>query len=143
MIRSKAALNRRGWAKRGWNAFFEYTGKNGQKQIGKGRKYNVDGIELELFPSSVLCAMLWRGLRALYAWEKNFNFPPAMWRVREDTHCVRWYSRKQLIAIRTIYEHYGRLAGKNRSRLPDFIGAVRIVFHTIDIPKEAHSVESG
>lgn len=125
------------WKIKKWNAFFEYTNKHGEKEIGKGRKYVVDGVELELFPSSVLMGMLGRQLKTLYTWEKSYNFPQALWRVREEKNvlrCNRWYSFRQLVAIRTIYQHYNCLKKNDYKSLSLFIEAVRRVFYVVDIP---------
>jgi hypothetical protein len=131
---------RRNWRKLMWSCTFEYVDKNGALVQGKGRKMLVDGVELELFPSAVLCGMLHRELKCLYGWEKNYGFPQSLWRIRDDTHTNRWYTRKQLIAIRTAYEFVGRLKGKeNRLKLGQFITAVRAFFYSIDAPKEAAS----
>lgn len=125
----------RNWRKLKWNCWFEYTNDTNAVIQGKGRKMLVDGVELELFPSAVLCGMLHRTLRCLYKWEKNFGFPQALWRIRDDTHTNRWYSRRQLIAIRAAYEACGRLQGKSRPKLSQFIAAVRSFFYVIDNQK--------
>jgi hypothetical protein len=89
---------------------------------------------MELYPSGALCKVMERTQRCLYGWELSFNFPQALWRVRDDKVTNRWYSRKQLIAIHTISQAFSWLRGKNRSKLPAFIEAVRKVFYTIDQP---------
>jgi hypothetical protein len=133
---------RRDWRKRTFNSFFEYVDKNGNKAVGKGRKYVVDAIEVELFPSSVLCGMLGRQLRTLYGWERDFGFPMALWQIREDTNTKRWYSRKQLIFIRALYEANGCLKGKHKTKLAQFIAAVNSRFYTIDAPPTERKSEN-
>lgn len=136
-----AKQNRAGWRRRGWDCTFEYTAKDGMKKTGKGKRFVIDGIELELFPSPVLCAIMGRELRTLYGWEKDFGFPRAMWRVRDDSRCNRWYSRKQLLFVSALYEHFGRLKGEHRARLHDFIAALRTKFYTCDEPVEIRGKE--
>lgn len=97
---------------------------------------DVDGTHVELFPSGVLCGMLGRTNRALYKWEQFWGFPRALWTIADDARKLRWYSRRQLIAIRTIYERFGKLSKKDRENLPRFIAAVRAVFYIIDTPIE-------
>jgi hypothetical protein len=114
--------------------FFDYTDKEGVKRRGWGWAVNLEGQTVDLFPSGVLCGMLGRSQKCLYKWEKEFNFPPALFRLLDDPSRSRWYSRKQLIAIRTIYEACGKLAGKDRDKLKQFIAAVRRVFTMVDQP---------
>ena len=133
---SQAAINRRNWKSRRWTAFFPYIDREGRERIGKGRKYVVRDVEVELFPISVLCGILHRHYRTIYRWEMDYGFPMATWGIREDTHTKRWYSRKQLIAIRTIYESYDRLRRESFAKLPQFIGAVNMIFGMIDFPAE-------
>lgn len=115
---------------------FEYVDKDGITRTGKGLKFDIDGTEVELFPSGVLVGMLGRSHKTIYNWEENFGFPPSMYRVLHRGQRTRWYSRKQLIAIRTIYEKMGRLKGENKAKLPQFIAAVRAVFFTLDMPPQ-------
>lgn len=128
---------KRNWRKLNWTCHFEFVDKDGSVKKGNGRTMNVDGVIIELFPSSVLCAMLHRQLKTLYGWERDFNFPRALWKVRDDAITNRWYSKKQLIGIRAAYEHFGCLKGKeHRHKIHQFISAVRTFFHIIDMPKE-------
>jgi hypothetical protein len=119
-----------------WNCEFSYKDKAGVEYKGKGRSFDVNGITIELFPSGVLCEMLHRTRACLYVWEKEYGFPPALWRVEDEGRKNRWYSRRQLIGIRTVYEQFGRLGKKNYGDLPKFIAAVRSFFYTIDRPTE-------
>lgn len=114
---------------------FRFTDRDGIERVAKGRTFIIDGQEVDLFPIGVLCAMLGRDRKTIYKWEKDYGFPAAMWRVREDSNCNRWYSRAQLTAIRAAYEYFGRLAKSNRRQLSTFIAAVRKVFFTVDQPK--------
>lgn len=126
-----------------YNCFFEYVDKEGITRKGKGRIFVVNGQQHELFPMGVLCGVLGRHRRAIYKWEKNFGFPPALWRVRDDRNCNRWYSRKQLIAMKVIYEKFGCLRGKHRNNLKQFITAVRAVFFIVDRPIEERNKDEG
>jgi hypothetical protein len=127
------------WRRLLWNCRLEYLDAKGQPAVAKGRRMVVDGMELELFPSSTLCAVLHRSLRCLYTWERDFGFPPAMWRIRDDKVRNRWYSRKQIQAVLGVYERFGRLRGDNRANLRRFVFAVRAVFFVIDLPKRKES----
>jgi hypothetical protein len=113
---------------------FEYVDRQGVTVVAKGRVFNVGDQEVSLFPVGALCGMLGRTHKCIYKWEKNFGFPQAMWRVQNTRGCNRWYSKKQLLAIQSIYNHMGRLQKKNRSKLHAFVAAVRKVFFTIDKP---------
>jgi hypothetical protein len=128
--------NRAGWRRRGWDCVFEYQAKDGTKKQGKGKRFVVDGVTIELFPSAVLCAIMHKELRTLYAWELRFGFPRALWRNRDDSRCNRYYSRAQLLFIQALFNHYGRLKGPNRDKLKQFIESVKTRFFTIDIPIE-------
>lgn len=122
-----------------WTCFFEYTDREGVKRIAKGRRFIVQETAYDLFPVGVLVAVLGRSRRTLYVWERDFGFPPAMWRVRDDRNCNRWYSRAQLEYVRAVYQQMGCLQGESRALLRQFITAVRMHFHTIDAPiKERH-----
>lgn len=76
--------------------------------------------------------MLHRELTTLYTWEKDYGFPQALWRIEDDLVTNRWYSRRQILAIRAIYESFGCLRGIYRSRLIPFIKAVKLIFYIID-----------
>lgn len=118
-----------------WNTHFDYEDENGETVHGKGKKYLVDGIIVELFPFRVMLGMLRVTRHVFYRWEQTFKFPARMWRLKESRiKSERWYSRKQLIAVRTIYEQLGRL--QNEKDIPRFVTAVRSVFYTVDIPME-------
>lgn len=125
-----------GTVKIAWTARLEYVDREGTRRIAKGRTFVVEGREIDLFPVGVLCAVLGRSHRAIYKWEESFGFPPALYRVSDDKKCNRWYSRKQISAMRAIYETFGCLRGKNRTKLRTFISAVRKVFYTLDAPVE-------
>lgn len=122
------------WKALRWTCFFPYVDKFGRTVRGKGRTMRVDGVELHLFPSSVLCGALHRDMRCLYSWERKFGFPRALWKIRDDHVRQRWYSAKQIAAVLLIYEKFGRLKKENRSQLHKFIKAVSDVFYLIDFP---------
>ena len=121
-----------------WNCVFEYTDKEVVPRKGKGRTFVIDGTPVDLFPTGVLCAVLHRSRKALYVWEEKFGFPYHMFHLADDQKKKRWYSRQQLTAIKTLYEHptFGRLRGKNYNKLPDFIAAVRDVFYKVHLIQE-------
>lgn len=89
---------------------------------------------MELYPSGALCSVLERHRQCLYKWEMTFNFPQAMWRVRDAKTINRWYSRNQLVSILAIARAFSWLKGKQRSKLVPFIEAVRKIFFTTDQP---------
>lgn len=130
-----ALKKKRNWRALQFNCFLTYRDADGAMRKGKGRKMVVDGAELELFPSSVLCAIMHKDLRCLYTWERDFDFPQAMWRIQEDAKANRWYSRRQILAVNELFNRFGRLKGKHRKMLPNFIAAVRSVFFIIDQPQ--------
>lgn len=120
---------------RPWSAAIEYVDKDGYHRVGKGRIFIVEGKEVELYPLNVLVGVLCRTAQTIYAWEKKYGFPPALWRVSNDQRKKRWYSRKQIVSIAAIYNHFGRLKGReNKQHLTTFIAAVRQVFYTVDMP---------
>ena len=94
----------------------------------------IDGVEVELFTSGGLCKVMERQQRALYGWERDFDFPQALWRVRDMKTVNRWYSKKQIIAIHTIMKHFNFLRGKQRNKLAKMIEAVRDCFYRVDQP---------
>ncbi len=120
-----------------WTCFFPYTDREGRPRIGKGRTFVIDGQDIDLFPTGVLCAMLGRGRQALYVWEEKFGFPPALYHLADDERKKRWYSRRQLLAILHLYNAYGQLKKTNYDKLHQFIAAVRHVFYSVDQPTEA------
>jgi hypothetical protein len=102
---------------------------------GKGRTFNIPGKgDTDLFPTGVLCAILGRSRKTLYKWEKDYDFPPALYDLAEDQRRKRWYSRNQLIGIQHAYNSFGRLRGKNYDKLPMFIATVRAFFVSVDYP---------
>lgn len=109
-----------------------YKDKDGVNRKGKGRVMAVDGKRVELFPSSVLAGVLQRSLKTIYVWEEKYNFPQAMWRIDDDKVTNRWYSRRQILAIRKLYEGFHCLKGGYRTHLKDFVKAVRLIFFIID-----------
>jgi hypothetical protein len=117
---------------RPWTCSFEYVDKEGITRVGKGRTFDIEGKQVDLFPSGVLCDMLGRSQKTLYQWEHEYNFPVALYYLNEDSSKKRWYSRNQLMAIRHVYEHCGRLAGPNRGRFHAFVEGVRAVFYVVD-----------
>lgn len=129
------------WRDKEWNCVFAWTDSKGVDRVARGRKFVIDGTEVELYPSGALCAVLERNRKCLYKWEANFNFPQALFRVRDAKTINRWYSKKQLIALYTIAKGFDWLRGKNRSKLPAFIEAVRKVFFTVDQPIKQRNPE--
>lgn len=134
MPKRRAIREKDGRVRLPWTCVFLYVDREGIERVGKGRTFTIGEQDIDLFPVGVLCGMLGRHRRAIYKWEKNFGFPPALFRVSDDKKCNRWYSRKQLVAIRTIYEHMGNLRGKDRVKLRPFITAVKKVFYDVDAP---------
>ena len=122
------------------NTYFVFEDRDKIMRAGNGRKYVVDGVELDLFPLGVLSKMLWRSNFTIYGWEKNFNWPRAMYRLAEDSRKTRWYSRKQLLVIRELYKVYGSLFREHRWQIHEFIAAVRQVFYTCDVPLEVSEI---
>lgn len=120
--------------KRPFDCVFEYVDKDGIARKGKGRTFLIDNQRLELYPSGVLCGMLHRSLKCLYAWEAEFRFPRALYTVSDDNRKNRWYSRKQLMGIQAAYNLFGRLKGKNRADINKFIGSLHSWFYSIDCP---------
>jgi hypothetical protein len=125
-----------GWRDKAWNCLFTWTDSKGVSQTAKGRKFIVDGVTVELFPTGALCSVLERNYRCLYKWEKEHGFPQAMWRVRDIAVVNRWYSRSQLAAIYVICKKFNWLQKKDRFKLPLLIKAVKAVFYVVDQPGE-------
>jgi len=118
-----------------WTCTFEYKDKEGVSRKGKGRTFDLPEIgATDLFPTGVLCAILHRSRKTIYGWEENFGWPPALYHLEEDARRKRWYSRKQLVAVLTAYECFGRLRGKNYNRLKEFIATVREIWYIVDQP---------
>ncbi len=118
-----------------WTCTFDFVDHEGVKRKGKGRTFHIDGRDVDLFPSGVLCAVLHRSRKALYVWEEKFGFPPALFHLADDERKKRWYSRQQIAAIRALYEHeaFGRLQGKNYNKLGQFVASVRDVFWAVHL----------
>jgi len=93
----------------------------------------VGNVDVDLFPTGVLCGAIHRSKNTLYEWEELYGFPRALYRMTDDKRQQRWYSRAQILAILETYRGVGELKGKvNRARFPQFIAAVRTFFYTID-----------
>jgi len=122
-----------GIARLPYNCVLSYVDAQGNCREAKGRTFVVGGVEVDLFSIGSLCQVLGRSHRCIYKWEA-LGFPRSMWRVADARGCQRWYSRKQILAIRAIYESFNRLEKKSRNQLGTFIAAVRKVFYTIDRP---------
>lgn len=120
-----------------YSTFYDYVDRDGYPRKGKGRTYLIGGEEVDLFPSSVLVAVLHRRLRTLYKWELNFGFPRALYSVEGDKLTCRWYSRKQINAIVKVYDRLGRLRGENREKLSLFVSTVKRLFFLVDAPEQA------
>jgi hypothetical protein len=67
--------------------------------------------------------MLGRSQKTLYGWEEHFNFPAALYHHVDDQRKKRWYSRRQLILIRSVYQTFGELKGPHRAKIHTFIAA--------------------
>lgn len=134
MATARSAVKRIPWRGKAWNAHFSWIDSKGNELAAHGRKFVIDGVSIELYPSGALCHVLERNRKTLYGWEMTFNFPQALWRVRDMKTVNRWYSRSQLIAVLTVMKAFGYLRGKNRARLSPFIEAVRKVFYSVDSP---------
>lgn len=119
-----------------WTCSFEYVDKDGIKRKGKGRTFTIDGVDVDLFPTGVLCGVIGRSRKTIYGWEASFGFPQALYYLTDDGRKKRWYSRRQLVAIQTLYNAYGQLKKENYGRIHQFIGSVRKVFYHVDLPKE-------
>ena len=113
---------------------YRYRDWEGVERESRGRTFKLEGQELELFSVGTLCNVLRRHYKTLYKWEKDFGFPPALYRIADDKKCNRWYSRRQLLAIETIYKAFGQLQKKHRTDLGRFIACVRKVFYEVDQP---------
>ena len=110
--------------------------RSGRSCVMKGRTFTIDRHDVDLFPIKALLVILGRSHKAIYKWEKEFGWPRAMYTVEDDKTRNRWYSRRQLVAIRILYERHGGLAGKRRGEIHQFIAGVRAVFHRVDIPEK-------
>lgn len=102
----------------------------------RGRLFTVAGVDVVLFPVSVLADAIWRHPKTIGRWEKHNGWPhKIMWRV-PDKKCRRWYSREQILAIAAKHsEIAGGLYGNAHSRhfdLPGFIQYVRDNFYRFD-----------
>ncbi len=116
---------------------YPYVDKEGNKREGKGYIFIVDGTRVELFTSMTLMAVMHRQQKTLYEWEVNFGFPQAMWRVSEDRQNRRWYSRKQIDLVKSLYEgKYKKLRKENRTKLLEFTADLRKMWAIVDVPVE-------
>ena len=129
-----------------WTCQFPYVDAKGAKQVGRGRTFYLDDKKqhVDLFPSSVLAAVLHRELRTIYKWETAYAFPRPLYTVEDDKLRKRWYSRAQIEIVELIYNRVNRLRHKNNEKdFHAFIFAVQQVFYTADAPTEKRTPDHG
>ncbi len=76
-----------------------------------GRVFLVGEKEIELFPIGVLAEIIERSPQTIMIWEKEGGFPKPMYKLPKGK-CIRWYSKKQILGIRDLYQKYGRKRGR-------------------------------
>lgn len=101
----------------------------------QGRLFNVGGVNVSLFPVSVLAEAIQRDVKTIRRWERAKKWPKSMWGV-PDGRCKRWYSANQIMAF---HQEHKRLSkgdwGFSHSPyfpLADFLKFVQEKFRTVD-----------
>lgn len=101
----------------------------------KGRLFQVSGVDVALFPISVMAEAIGRDVKTLRRWEREKTWPVPMWRV-PDKRCKRWYSAKQIQFVQQQHDQMseGKWGFSHSPHFPlkQFLSAVRGGFYKCD-----------
>lgn len=112
----------------------------------QGRLFSVGGIEIAMFPVSVVALAVEREVKCIHRWERAKQWPKPQWLV-PDKRCKRWYSGAQINAIHTEYKRVSKgsygFSHSPHFPLSEFLKWVRTNFRTFDVLAIAKLKETG
>lgn len=102
----------------------------------RGRLFRVAGVDVALFPISVMAEAIGRNVKTLRRWEREKTWPTSMWKV-PDKRCKRWYSAKQIEFVQKKHEELSKgdwgFSHSPHFPLVKFLGDVRTGFYKCDV----------
>jgi hypothetical protein len=97
-----------------------------------GRLFDLDGVDIKLFPIRVMAEAVNRTNVTLLAWEKEGRFPTPMYKV-PNTIIKRWYSENQILKANEIALKYAPKGKSKHLDVDNMLKEFRDMFYKVDL----------